>query len=65
MEVNYKIIKKKRRSKYKTPKRLYLYVPTPSTRSEYDSYMDMEDYDEDQLSDFCIDVVPRNLLESY
>lgn len=65
MEVNYKIIKKKHRSKYKTPKSLYLYIPTPSTTSEYDSDTDMEDYDEDQLSDFCRDVVPRNLLESY
>lgn len=60
-----KISKKKRRSKYITPKRLYLYVPTPSTRSDYDSDTDMEDYDEDQPSVFCKDIVPRNLLESY
>lgn len=63
--MNSKINKKKRRSKYKTPKRLYLYIPTPSTRSEYYSDTDMEDYDEDQPSVFCKDIVPRNLLESY
>ena len=63
MKVNNTISKKKYRSKYKTPKRLYIYVPTPSTTSNSDT--DMEDYDEDQPSVFCKDIVSRNLLESY
>ena len=63
MKVNNTISKKKYRSKYKTPKRLYIYIPTPSTTNNSDT--DMEDYDEDQPSVFCKDIVPRNLLESY
>lgn len=70
MEMNNKMNKKTtRRSRYKTPKSLRLYVPTPSsTSSDCNSYtdMNMEEYDEDQQpSTFCEDIIPRNLLESY
>ena len=66
MEVNNtikkKIFIKRHRSKYKTPKRLSSYVQTPST-SENDSVTDYED--EEYTSDFCVHIVPRNLLASY